>query len=83
MEPALRAGAAIGPEDRLPRERRRTGQRVRTDQERVVHAVELDGLAERRVDHARAAEDGRGVATDAIEAIEGPGLGHGRGLTVG
>jgi len=53
----------------------RARQRMHVHHQRIVHAVELDRLPERRVDDARAAEDRGRMAADAIEAIEGPRFG--------
>ena len=72
VEPALRRPAAIGPKDRFPRERLGAGQRMHVDEQRIVHAVELDGLANGRVDDAWIAQHGGGVAADPIETIEIP-----------
>src|SRR6266508_2208002 len=72
MKPALRRLAAVRPEDRFPRERRRSRQRVDVDDERSVDTVEFDGLAEGRVDHSRVAEHGRAMTADAIQSIERP-----------
>ena len=74
VEPALLGPAAVGTEDRFPRERLGPGQRMDVDHQRIIHAVELDRLADRRLDDARVAEDGRRMTADAIEAIEGPDL---------
>ena len=41
-------------------------------EQRVVDAVELHGFADRCLDHARIALDGRGVPADAVEPIEPP-----------
>ena len=48
------------------------------DEERVVDAVELDGLPERRVHDAGLAQDRGCVSADAIQAIEGPRHAPGR-----
>jgi hypothetical protein len=40
----------------------------------VIDAVELHGFADRCLDHARIALDGRGVPTDAVEPVEHPHL---------
>jgi hypothetical protein len=45
---------------------------VLLDPDRVVDPIELDGLAERRVNNAGVAFDGRLHATDILEAVEGP-----------
>jgi len=77
MEPPLCRLASVWTEDGLPCERRRSGQRMDADDERIMDAVEGDRLADRRVDHPRVADDRRLVAADAIEPIEGPQLGVG------
>ena len=74
MKPALFRLAAVRAKYRFPGECLRAGQRVDADKERIVNAVELDRLADRRVDHSRLAHDGRRMATDAIETIERPHL---------
>ena len=72
VEPALLECAAVGTIDGLEGERRRTGQRMLLDPDRIVDAVELDRFAERRVDDPGVAFDGRFEAADVLEAIEGP-----------
>ena len=78
MKPPLLGRAAVGAEDRFPRERRGAGQRMHVDEQRIVDAVELDRLANGCVDDAWVAEDGRRMISEAIEPIEDPGLGFDR-----
>jgi hypothetical protein len=40
--------------------------------ERIIHAVEFDGLADRRIDDARVAQDRGRVIADAIEPVDDP-----------
>jgi len=47
-------------------------QRVDVDNERIIHAVEFDGLADRRIDDARVAQDRGRVIADSIEPVEDP-----------
>jgi hypothetical protein len=42
------------------------------DEECVVYAIELDGLADWRIDNLRLAQDFGGMTADPIEAIERP-----------
>lgn len=72
MKPALRRFPSVRTEDRLPRERRRSRERVDVDEDRSVCAIEFDRLADRRVDNSRMSQNGRLVAADSIESIEGP-----------
>ena len=72
VEPALLERAAVGTKDGFERERRRSRQRVLLDPDRVVDAVEFDGLAERRVDDFGIAFDGRFEAADVLEPVERP-----------
>ncbi len=72
VEPALLERAAIGTENRFERKRRCAGQRVLLNPDGIVHAVELDGLAERRVDDFRGALDGGLEAADIFQAVERP-----------
>src|SRR5687767_6713596 len=72
MKPALLERSAIGPIDRFEGEFRCTGERVLVYEQSVVHAVELDGSAERRIDDPGVAFDRGRDTADAIEAIERP-----------
>ena len=72
MEPALRLGAAVRPEDRFKRERLGARQRMFLDQQRIADAVELDGFADRRFDHFRMAFDLHRQAADLVEVVEIP-----------
>src|SRR5207245_8607403 len=56
LEPPLCRLASVRTEDGLPRERRRSGQRMDADDERIMDAVEGDRLADRRIDHPRVAD---------------------------
>jgi hypothetical protein len=72
VEPPLLGGAAIGAEDRLPRERLGAGERMGVDEQRIVDTIELDRLADGRRDHVRVADDGGRMIAETIEAIERP-----------
>jgi len=74
MKPALLDATAIRTEDRFPRERLRSGERVHVHEQGVIDAVELHGFADRCFDHARIAVDRRSVLTDAVEPVEPPDL---------
>ena len=76
MKPPLLLLAAIGPEDRFPRKRLGARQRMVVDEQRIVLAVEFDGLADGRIDDSGLAENGRTVAADVVESIERPGCRH-------
>src|SRR5947209_12476828 len=52
-DPLRRFAIGIGPEDHLPRPRLGPGQRMHRDEQRIVHAIEGDSLADIRVDDAR------------------------------
>jgi hypothetical protein len=74
MKPALLDATAIGTEDRFPRERLRSGERMHLHEQGVIDAVELHGFTDRCLDHARIALDGRCVLTHAVEPVEDPHL---------
>src|SRR4029453_5900811 len=74
MKPALFGVAAIGTEDRLPGERRRSGKGMHVHEQRIIDAVELDGLPDGSVEHPGIALDGRAVLTEAVEPVEHPHL---------
>jgi hypothetical protein len=78
VEPPLLRLPAIRSEDRFPCECRGARERMVVDQQRIVHAVERDGLADRRVDDLRLAEHRRLVAADVLQPIERPQDGVGR-----
>src|SRR5207249_8542657 len=46
MKPALLPLSTVGPKDRLPRELLGAGERMVVDEQRIIDAVELDGLAD-------------------------------------
>jgi hypothetical protein len=72
MEPALCLPASIGPENRLPRKRLGSCERMHVDEQRIVDAVEFDRPADRRVDDARVAENSCTMTADSIQSIERP-----------
>src|SRR5687767_14095396 len=64
--------AAIGPKDYLPGEPLGAGERMDVDEDRIVYAVELPCFSLRCIDHARLAENLRGMTADPVKTIEGP-----------
>jgi hypothetical protein len=72
VEPTLRGGAAVRPEDRLEGERGRARERMHLNPHAVVDPVELDRPARRRLDDLRVALNGSLDAADVLETIERP-----------
>jgi hypothetical protein len=72
MKPALLGVAAVGAENRLPGERRCSGKRMYVHEQRISDAVELNGFADRCVDHPRVALNGGSMLTEAVEPVEHP-----------
>ena len=73
VEEALGLGAAgIGAKDDLPGEGGCSGEWMHGNEERIVDAVEFDGLAVGRVDEVGMAKDGCGMAADGVELVESP-----------
>src|SRR5262245_37280402 len=72
MKPALLARATVRPEDSFERKRRRSCQWMIVDEQRILHTVELDRLANRRIDDLGRSKNGGLVSTDMIEPVKQP-----------
>src|SRR5205085_11254242 len=72
VKPALLSFTSIRTEDRLEGEGLRAGKGVDIKLKAVIHAVEFDGFAERRIDHARMSQNCGDMARHAVDPIESP-----------
>lgn len=76
-ESLLGLPAQAGTEDHFPGERFRAGEGVNVHVERVIDAIELHRLAQRRLHHSRVAQDLGWIAADLVNPIKPPDLSGG------
>src|SRR5215510_15827952 len=78
MKPPLLPLPAVRTEDSFPGEGLGARQRVIVNEQRIIHAVELDCLADGRIDDFGLAKNCSFMAANILKPVEGPHYALGR-----